>query len=45
MAVEIANAAGISRKKARLLWKESDLSGCDNETNTKWFLDNEKFTK
>lgn len=45
MAVEIANAAGISRKKARLLWKESDLSGCDKETNMKWFLDNEKFTK
>lgn len=45
MAIEIANAAGISRKQARHLWEDSDLEDCDGENRMAWFLDNEKFAK
>jgi len=45
MAVEIADAAGISRKQACQLWKDSDMEGCDNENRMTWFLENEKFVK
>lgn len=45
MAVEIANAAGISRKQARHLWEDSDLEDCDGENRMTWFLDNENFAK
>lgn len=45
MAIEIADAAGISRAQARQLWKDSDMDGCDGENRMQWFLDNEKFTK
>ena len=45
MAIEIANAAGISRKQARQLWEDSDLEGCDGKNRMTWFLNNEKFAK
>lgn len=45
MAVEIANEAGISRKNARQLWKDSDIEECDNKNRMMYFLDNENFTR
>ena len=44
-AVEILNAAGISRKEAVKLWKESDLEECDNSDKMEWFLKKENFSK
>lgn len=44
-AVEILNAAGISRKEAVRLWKESDLEECDNSDKMEWFLKKENFSK
>lgn len=45
MAVEIANSAGISRKQACRLWKDSELDACDGRERMKWFLENENFMK
>ena len=44
-AVEILNSAGISRKDAMELWKESDLEECDYSNKMERFLKNENFSK